>query len=504
MIIRIHAGDNVGIVADADGVEPGSMIDEIVARERIPMGHKISLSNLKQGAPVVRYGEVIGYANQDIEVGSWMHTGHMIAPEPPSLKDIPLTGTERSAVEPLQGYTFEGYLNRDGSVGTKNILAISTSVQCVAGMLQVLVKRIKAELMSKYPYVDDVVGLRHNYGCGVAIDAPGATIPIRTLQNIARNPNFGGEVMVLGLGCEKLRPEQLLIDRDLVVSDEVLYMQDERFHGFSEIMEASMRMAEKHLAVLNERRRVTCPASALSVGMQCGGSDSFSGVTGNPVAGKAADLIVRAGGTVFFSEVTEVRDAAHLLVSRTQEKRVAEKLIEELRWYDQYLESGGADRSANPSPGNKRGGLSNVVEKAMGSIAKSGSTPIVDVVGPGERVQKKGLHFVATPSSDFVCGTLQLAAGMNVHLFITGRGTPYGLAEVPVIKIGTHTSLSRRWYDLIDFDAGRVISEDKSIEELGWDLFQLTLDVASGKKEVAADRLGLHNDLSLFNPGPLT
>ena len=173
------------------------------------MGHKISLISLKLGAPIVRYGEVIGYANQDLEVGSWMHTGHMNAPEAPSLNDVVFLGPEKSEMEPLEGYTFEGYRNRDGSVGTKNVLVISTSVQCVAGMLQVLVKRIKAELLSKYPYVDDVVGLRHNYGCGVAIDAPGAIIPIRTLQNIARNPNFGDEVMVLGLGCEKLRPSSL-------------------------------------------------------------------------------------------------------------------------------------------------------------------------------------------------------------------------------------------------------------------------------------------------------
>jgi galactarate dehydratase len=238
--------------------------------------------------------------------------------------------------------------------------------------------------------------------------------------------------------------------------------------------------------------------------MQCGGSDAFSGLTGNPAAGYAADLIVRAGGTVMFSEVTEVRDACHLLAARAVDAEVAKALLEEMRWYDEYLAMGQADRSANPTPGNKLGGLSNVVEKALGSIAKSGTSPIVDVLKPGEKIRRKGLNFVATPASDFVCGTLQLAAGMNVHVFITGRGTPYGLSMVPVIKVSSNSKLGRRWFDLIDFDAGPIAFGEKSIEEMGWDLFHLILEVASGRTQVACDKLGIHNELVLFNPGPLT
>ncbi|NND05616.1 MAG: galactarate dehydratase [Saprospiraceae bacterium] len=503
MIIQIHEDDNVGIVTEPAGLLAGSRIDDILVKEPIPMGHKISLADLKQGSSVIRYGAIIGYASGSIQAGSWVHTGNVAPADAPVLDDIPLTPGEITEEAPLEGYTFAGFRNRDGSVGTKNILAISSSVQCVSATLQQVVKRIKAELLPNYPYVDDVVGITHHYGCGVAIDAPAAIIPIRTLMNINRNPNFGNEVMVLGLGCEKLRPERILTEQESRDHD-VLYMQDKDLHGFSEIVQAAMNKADRLLTVLNKRRRETCPASDLVVGMQCGGSDSFTGITGNPVVGKAADLIVRAGGTAFFSEVTEVRDAAHLLVPRASNRLVAEKLIHELKWYDAYLRAGGADRSANPSPGNKAGGLTNVIEKAMGSVAKSGSMPIVDVLAPGEKIEKRGLQFVATPASDFVCGTLQIAAGMNVHLFVTGRGTPYGLAPVPVIKIGTNSDLSQRWYDLIDFDAGRIITEQKELEELGWDLFRLILEVASGNTQVAADRLGLHNDLSLFNPGPLT
>ncbi len=382
-------------------------------------------------------------------------------------------------------------------------MGISSSVQCVAGTVEYVIKRIKKDLLPLYKNVDDVVALNHHYGCGVAIEAPGAIVPIRTLQNIARNPNFGNEIMVLGLGCEKLRPERL-VSEDASKGDSVIYMQDESFQGFNEMVEGIMNIAKIHLEKLNRRKRETCPAADLVVGMQCGGSDAFSGLTANPVAGFAADLIVRAGGSVMFSEVTEVRDAVHLLVPRTSDKSVAKALIDEMEWYDNYLLQGGADRSANTTPGNKKGGLSTIVEKSLGSVVKSGTSPIVDVLKPGEKIRKKGLTFAATPASDFVCGTLQLAAGMNVHLFMTGRGTPYGLSMVPVIKIGTNSKLSKRWFDIIDFDAGQIATGAKTIEEMGWELFHLILDVASGRTQVAADKLGLHNDLVLFNPGPLT
>jgi len=265
-----------------------------------------------------------------------------------------------------------------------------------------------------------------------------------------------------------------------------------------------LAMAEARLEVLNRRRRETCPASDLVVGVQCGGSDAFSGVTANPAVGFAADLLVRAGATVMFSEVTEVRDAIHLLTPRAATEEVGRALIREMAWYDAYLARGQADRSANPSPGNKKGGLANVVEKALGSVVKSGSSPIVDVLSPGERVRRKGLVFAATPASDFVCGTLQLASGMTLQVFTTGRGTPYGLAAAPVIKMSTRTDLAQRWPDLIDLDAGRIASGEATIEEVGWDLFRLILDVASGRTKPWSDRWGLFNALTLFNPAPVT
>jgi galactarate dehydratase len=370
------------------------------------------------------------------------------------------------------------------------------------------VKRIREELLPRYPNVDDVVALSHTYGCGVAITAPGAAVPIRTLRNIARNPNFGGEPMVVGLGCEKMMPEWLLSDVRGVPAEGdapgIVRLQDESHQGFGDMVASIMAMAEQRLIELNKRTRTTCPASDLVIGTQCGGSDAFSGVTANPAVGYAADLLVRAGATVLFSEVTEVRDAIHLLTPRAATVEVGRALIREMAWYDRYLALGQTDRAANPSPGNKRGGLANVVEKALGSIAKSGTSAIVGVLAPGEKVRQKGLIFAATPASDFVCGTQQLASGMTLQVFTTGRGTPYGLAAAPVIKVATRSDLAARWHDLMDLDAGRIAEGTATIEEVGWELFRLILEVASGRKQTWSDRWGLHNALAVFNPAPVT
>lgn len=504
-IIQTTTLDNVGIIPHPKGLVKGTVVaNGIALTEDIPMGHKVALLDMPAGTAVIRYGQVIGHTNTLVQKGSWINETNLDMPQPPLLQDIVYNKAETPALTPLEGYTFQGYKNADGSTGTKNILAITESVQCVAGIANHVTQKIKRELLPLYPNVDDVVAFSHSYGCGIAIDAPAAMIPIRTIKHIAQNPNFGDETMIIGLGCEKLRPEKLLRDSPETNTGSVLYLQDESFSGFEQIVQGIMEMAERHLKKLNQRQRVTCPASELVVGMQCGGSDAFSGLTANPAAGFAADLIVRAGGTVMFSEVTEVRDAVHLLVPRAVNEKVAQALKDEMAWYDAYLQKGQADRSANTTPGNKRGGLSNIVEKALGSVVKSGSTPIVDVVSPGEKIKTKGLNFVATPASDFVCGTLQLAAGMNVHVFMTGRGTPYGLPMVPVIKVSSNSTLSNRWFDLIDFDAGPIATGSKTVEEMGWELFHYILEVASGTKKVATDTLGLYNDLVLFNPGPLT
>ncbi len=508
LYIRIHERDNVAIVVNPGGLLAGTRFESgLTLTEPVPEAHKVALTNFAQGDPIIRYGVTIGYAQKLIPQGSWVHEGLVATPDAPDLNSLPLATAVPQPLPPLEGYTFQGYRNPDGTVGTKNILGISTTVQCVAASVDYAIRRIKTEILPRYPNVDDVIAITHNYGCGVAINAPGAEIPIRTLRNLSLNPNLGGTPLVVSLGCEKMQPSRMLPTSALPLLTEEPYImrfQDEEHRGFGDIIAAIMRMAEHRLEQLNRRQRTTCPASDLVVGLQCGGSDAFSGVTANPAVGYAADLLVRAGATVMFSEVTEVRDAIHLLTPRAANEQVARDLINQMAWYDDYLRQGLVDRSANPTPGNKEGGLANIVEKALGSIAKAGSTPLAGVSGPGERVTQKGLIFAATPASDFICGTLQLAAAMNMHIFTTGRGTPYGLAMAPVIKVSSRTELAQRWPDLIDIDAGTIATGHASIDQVGWQLFHLILEVASGHKKTWADHWGLHNDFALFNPAPVT
>jgi len=511
LTIRMQPRDNVAIVANQGGLPAGAVLPEgLTLRDAVPQGHKVALVDLPANSAVLRYGIPIGYALKDIPAGSWVHERLLQMPSARELDNLPLATVKPEPLPPLEGYTFEGYRNADGSVGTRNILAITTTVQCVSGVVTHAVQRIKAELLPKFANVDDVVGLEHTYGCGVAIDADGAEIPIRTLRNISLNPNFGGEVMVVSLGCEKLQPERLMPSGSIPINDlrgeslDVICLQDDVYVGYMSMIDSVMKTAEQHLQRLNTRRRETVPASELVVGVQCGGSDAFSGVTANPAVGYCTDLLVRAGASVMFSEVTEVRDGIDQLTSRATTPEVAQAMIKEMAWYDAYLARGRADRSANTTPGNKKGGLSNIVEKAMGSIVKSGTAPISGVLAPGEKLKQKGLIYAATPASDFICGTLQLAAGMNLHVFTTGRGTPYGLAEVPVIKVATRTDLARRWHDLMDINAGTIADGTKSIEDVGMELFQMMLDVASGRKKTWAEHWKLHNALVLFNPAPVT
>lgn len=508
LCIRVHPRDNVAIVVAEQGLAAGTRLDDGLALlETIPQAHKVALCDIDKAQPVTRYGQTIAFATRKIAAGAWVREEMLDVPEPPRLDDLALATAPPPPQSVLQGYSFEGYANPDGSVGTKNILGITTTVQCVAPSVDYAVRRIKNELLARFPNVDDVVAITHTYGCGVALDAPGSEIPIATLRHIGTHANLGAAPMVVSLGCEKLQPSRLFPESDrksfpILESDPfVIRMQDE--HGFGEVIGAIMRAAERRLEQLNRRQRQTIPASELVIGLQCGGSDAFSGVTCNPAVGYAADLLVRAGATVIFSEVTEVRDAVHLLTPRAINEQVACALIREMQWYDAYLARGGADRTANPTPGNRRGGLANVVEKALGSVIKAGTSALMAVAAQGEKVKSKGLVFAATPASDFICGTQQLAS-MNLHIFTTGEGSPYGLAMVPVVKISSRTALAERWPDLIDIDAGRIATGQATTEEVGWEIFRFLLEVASGRKKTWAERWGLQNALSPFNPAPVT
>lgn len=501
LYVKLKDSDNVAIAVNE--IKAGTTVMEgVVASCDIPQAHKIALCDIPKGGEVIRYGVVLGYAMEEIKKGDWINEFMLELPTPPDVDEMKFATNLVTDLPEPPVTTWEGYRNLNGGfAGTRNILGISTTVQCVTGVLNVAVEKMKRELLPKYPNVDDIVPINHAYGCGVAINAPEAKVPIRMLRNLAKHPNFGGQLMVVGLGCEKLTVDKILDEAD-INEENVIMLQEQQ--GFDAMIDAIMNMAEKKLKILNERRRETLPLSDLLIGMQCGGSDAFSGVTANPSAGYAADMLVKGGGTVMFSEVTEVRDGVYLLGERCVNEEVGKKLAAEMKWYDNYLKEGEVDRSANPTPGNKKGGLANIVEKAMGSIAKSGTSPIVEVLSPGETPTKHGLIYAATPASDIVCGPCQLASGIGLQVFMTGRGTPYGLAMAPVIKVCSRNDMKNMWMDLIDVNAGPVATGDATIEEIGTELFHKIIAVASGREECYAEKYKLHNDICLFNPAPIT
>jgi len=499
--IRISSKDNVCIAVNA--LEKGIELEPgLVTLQAIPQGHKIALKDLKKGEAVIRYGVVLGHLLVDVKKGGWINEHMLDLPKAPDLSklafatniDVPLPDPP---VDFWEGYPVEGCRY----AGSRNILGITTMVQCVAGVVHVAVDKMKAELLPQYPHVDDIVVIDHAFGCGVAIQGDGGDIPVRAVKNLAKNPNFGGQLMVVALGCEKLTLD-MVFDKEEITPENVIVLQEQK--GFHAMIDALMAMAEKKLRILEERRRVRLPLSTLCIGMQCGGSDAFSGITANPSAGYASDMLVKGGATVMFSEVTEVRDGIAQLAHRCVNKEVGEKLAREMDWYDKYLAISHVDRNANPTPGNKKGGLANIVEKAMGSIAKSGTSPISEVLGPGELPTKTGLMFAATSSSDFVCGPMQLASGIVLQVFMTGRGTPYGLQAAPVIKVCTRSAMKELWDDLIDVNAGQIATGEKTIEDVGLEIFNLIIDVASGRKKPWAEQYKLYNYMCIFNPAPIT
>lgn len=501
LCIKINENDNVAVaIKDIDKGQ--EIIKGVVAKDIIPQAHKVALEDIKKNDEIVRYGVTLGYAIDDIAKGQWINEEMLRLPISPSLNNLTFGRDIENILPQALVKKWLGYKNPNGGYGgTRNILGINTTVQCVTGVVNKAIEKMKRELLPKYKNVDDIVAINHAYGCGVAINSPDAEIPIRILRNILKHPNFGGQIMVVGLGCEKLTVEMLCEDKD-INSENVIILQEK--NGYRDMISSLMEMAEKKLKVLNERKREELPLSELLVGMQCGGSDAFSGVTANPVAGYATDMLVQGGATVLFSEVTEVRDGVNIVAQRCTSDKVGNKLASEMKWYDNYLENGKVDRSANPTPGNKKGGLSNIVEKAMGSIAKSGKAPIAEVLSPGEKPTTNGLIYAATPASDIVCGPCQLASGIGLQVFMTGRGTPYGLALAPVIKVCSRSEMKDKWSDLIDINAGVILDGQTTIKEVGETLFNEIVQVASGNKKSLAEEHELHNDFCIFNPAPIT
>ncbi len=480
-IIRLSPEDSVVIARVA--LLPGTPVaDGITASERIPAGHKVAIRAHAAGEPVRRYGQIIGFATRDIAPGQHVHTQNCGMGDFARDYAYGVDARPTEMIDPPA--QFQGIRRPDGAIATRNYIGILTSVNCSAHVAAMVADAFRRnpftgdDPLADFPHVDGVVALTHKTGCGMTQKEPLALLR-RTLGGYARHPNFS-HVIVLGLGCEVNQIGGLMEEQRL--AGRLKAMDIQTMGGTRRTVAAGIDFVREVLAEANQARRESVPASALKIALQCGGSDGYSGISANPALGAASDLVVRHGGTVILSETPETYGAEHLLTRRAVSREVGEKLVALMRWWEEYTAREGAEMDANPSPGNKAGGLTTILEKSLGAMAKAGSTNLVDVVRYAEPVTASGFVFMDTPGYDPVAATGQVAGGANLVCFTTGRGSVFGCKPAPSIKLATNTPMFRRMEDDMDVNCGSVLDGAETVSECGQRIFDLILRVASGEK----------------------
>jgi altronate hydrolase len=480
-VIRLHPED--GVLIARTTLMPGAEVAPgVVAVERIPAGHKVAIRAVASGEAVRRYGQIIGFATQPIAPGQHVHEHNLGMGD--FAKDY-AWGVDAAAVPNFDMQAmFQGIRRPDGRAATRNYIGILTSVNCsahVAGLVADVFKKnpfTGHDPLADFPNVDGVVALTHKTGCGMTQHEP-LRVLRRTLGGYARHVNFAS-VIVLGLGCEVNQIGGLLTEQRLAGRLRSMDIQD--IGGTRKTVEAGVAFVREALADANSVRREPVPASELTVALQCGGSDGYSGVSANPALGAASDLLVRHGGTVILSETPETYGAEHLLTRRAVSREVGEKLVALMRWWEEYTEREGAEINANPSPGNKAGGLTTILEKSLGAMAKAGSTNLVDVYAYAEQITKKGFVFMDTPGFDPVAATGQVAGGANLVCFTTGRGSVFGCKPSPSIKLATNTPMFTRMEDDMDINCGTILDGSETVQQCGQRIFETMLATASGAR----------------------
>lgn len=487
--VRLHERDDVAIAKQelSSGVVllGESASAEVAVRQFIPPGHKIALCAIAAGEPVHRYGHVIGFAKQPIAAGDHVHTHNLGVHE--FDRDYRF-GKEARSVEiaPVsQRRTFMGYHRANGKVGTRNYIAIISTVNCSAYTARAIAHHFGEQELAAFPNVDGVIALTHSIGCAEEVGNASYHLLQRTLAGMARNPNVGAYILV-GLGCEVNQVGDLVNNYGLTLNGHgdmdqrapLLVIQDQG--GIRKTVDAGIAAVERLLPQVNAVARTPQPISELTLALECGGSDGWSGVTANPVLGLVSDEIVRQGGTVILSETTEIYGAEDLLTQRAISQAVGEQLVELVHWWEEHTRQNGVEIDGNPSPGNKAGGLTTIFEKSLGAVAKAGSTPLMAVYRYAEPVTARGMVFMDTPGYDPVATTGQVAGGANLVLFTTGRGSVFGFKPAPSIKIATNSAMFERMQDDMDVNAGRVLS-GASLAEVADELLDLVVAVASGQ-----------------------
>lgn len=475
--VRLDPTDNVVTVARP--MEAGAAIEDVTTQTVIPRGHKVATTAIASGDVVRKYAQIIGYAARDIAPGEHVHVDEV---EFRSTQTEYEFGTDLRPVAPTDtADTFMGYQRENGTVGTRNYIAIVTSVNCSATAARMIADSFGPEEMAQYPNVDGVVAFVHGTGCGMAGDGDGFEALQRVMWGYAKHPNHAGVLMV-GLGCEMNQIDWLLEAYGLKQGPTFQTMNIQDVAGLRRTVELGVAKVRAMLPIANEARRTPCPASALTVALQCGGSDAWSGVTANPALGYAVDLLAAQGGTGVLAETPEIYGAEHLLTRRAVDRKVGDKLIGLIRWWEDYTARNKGSMDNNPSPGNKKGGLTTILEKSLGAAAKGGTTPLTGVYKYAETVTAKGFTFMDSPGYDPASVTGQIAGGCNLVVFTTGRGSAFGSKPAPTIKVATNTQMFDRMTEDMDVNAGEMLSGGVSLEAKGREMYQMLLRVASGEQ----------------------
>ncbi|WER45480.1 altronate dehydratase family protein [Cupriavidus sp. WKF15] len=503
-VIWLHADDDV-VIARRQLLAGMRLDNGLAVRGLVPAGHKMAVRTVAAGVPVRRYGQIIGFATRQILAGEHVHTHNLAIGA--FERDHAFGIDARPAPTVASRAQFMGIVRADERVATRNYIGILTSVNCSATAARAIADHFRRDInpraLADYPNVDGVVALTHGQGCAVDSEGEGLELLRRTLGGYARHPNFAA-VLIVGLGCETNQIDGLMQGQGLASGATLKTMTIQATGGTARTVAAGIEQVKAMLADANQVRREPVDASHLVVGLQCGGSDGYSGISANPALGAAVDRLVAHGGTAILSETPEIYGAEHLLTRRAVSADVGRKLLDRIRWWEAYCARMNASLDNNPSAGNKAGGLTTILEKSLGAVAKGGTTNLVDVYRYAEPVRAHGLVFMDTPGYDPVSATGQVAGGANLICFTTGRGSAYGCAPAPSLKLGTNTALWQRQQEDIDLNCGAVVDGTRTIDELGEEIFQLILTIASGRQSKSEVHGYGHNEFVPWQLGAIT
>jgi altronate hydrolase len=477
--LRLTEADNIVVAIDA--LTPAAPVFGITPTERVPRGHKMAIVAIPKDAAIVKYGQVIGFATADIAPGDWVHEKNVYLH---SFGRDYAYGTEARPTDFVpedQRLGFQGFRRSNGRYGTRNYIAVLTSVNCSASAARHIARRVEdSGVLADYPNIDGVISLVHGTGCGVDVKGAAYEILRRTQWGYAMNPNVGGVLMV-GLGCEAFQIPRWMNSYGIKEDSTFRTLTIQEVGGTTKTVEAGFRAIVEMLPEVNRAERTAAPASELMLALQCGGSDGYSGITANPALGVAVDLLVAQGGTAILSETPEIYGAEHLLMRRAASPEIGEKLASTIRWWEDYTARHDMEMNNNPSPGNKLGGLTTILEKSLGASAKGGSTNLNGVLAYAEPVTERGLVFMDTPGYDPVSATGQVAGGANMLCFTTGRGSAFGCKPTPSIKLASNTYIYDHMIEDMDLNCGDIL-DGVSLADKGAEIFRLILRVASGER----------------------